>query len=207
MPPILPHSMSPTPHPTPSTSSPLRMCSHSYLRLDHKSAERCYSVIKNDNTLGWRARITCINTDTLLALEHHTKKTHTHIQYSFTLVHRTCMPSSCILPHTHTHTPYTYRIRDESQYFCIYSLQITIVRIHKRPKRKIVRDGIDIVRNAMWKLSGNLVENIAIVYLKIALLCIKLRSQRDCHTDAIQEKRRTKIPHQFFESNFSAHSI
>lgn len=31
-----------------------------YLWLDHKSAERCYSVIKNDNTLGWRARIACV---------------------------------------------------------------------------------------------------------------------------------------------------
>lgn len=37
----------------------------SYLRIDHKSAERCYSVIKNDNTLSWGTRIIymCINTD------------------------------------------------------------------------------------------------------------------------------------------------
>lgn len=34
------------------------------LWLNHKSAERCYSVIKNDNTLGWRARITCVQINT-----------------------------------------------------------------------------------------------------------------------------------------------
>lgn len=56
-----------------------RMCMYSYLRLDHKSAERCYSVIKNDNTLGWRARITCINTNTFLAS--HSRQTHTQKQH------------------------------------------------------------------------------------------------------------------------------